>query len=289
MKINPIKMDRLLDRIPVLSSLSNIVALFLKYVVLPKMKEEVIKKSHYFTYLKEKNLDRMIFLTIVPIISNIVYAILDCSNKKVKAVVKVKNEIKIKEGISDKEFILEFIKRDKGSLQQQVIRYLSNEYGVTPDYTKVKDDREVALTLFKETQPGRKALFLFSERLRNDEELVKERLKINPSEIEFAGDIPKNSRKLALDLVEKNVYLLQYFSKEVRDDDEVILAAMKKSAGAIQFASERLREILWDREEIFRKAVNENERVIMFASPRIRNLPEFQNLAAQHPAHNYPA
>ncbi len=93
MKINSflVKTDRIFDYIPVFSTVTNLIDIFQKCVILPLMSEEKIKNNHYYTHVKEKNLARCISL-LIPVIGNILIALLDVSLKLKIVPEKVKKE-----------------------------------------------------------------------------------------------------------------------------------------------------------------------------------------------------
>jgi len=66
--------------IPVVSTITNIVALFIKCVVLPFLSQSTIQTNHFYTHLQEKSFARCLIL-LVPIIGNLIIGILDCQNK----------------------------------------------------------------------------------------------------------------------------------------------------------------------------------------------------------------
>lgn len=76
-----VKTDNFCDYIPVVSSITNLVDLFQKCVVLPFMDKEAISSSHYYKYINEKSFARC-FLLIIPVIGNIIIGIYDFSKKK---------------------------------------------------------------------------------------------------------------------------------------------------------------------------------------------------------------
>ena len=78
-----VKADRFFDRAPVASSFTNFIDIFQKSFVLPFMKEESIRKSHYYTHLKEKSFARCLTL-LIPVLGNIIIAIIDCAKGKAK-------------------------------------------------------------------------------------------------------------------------------------------------------------------------------------------------------------
>jgi hypothetical protein len=71
-----VNLDRYLDYVPVLSTITNLIDIFLKYVVQPRMDETDLQTNHYLTYLDTKKLSRCLILTI-PLFGNIIIAVLD--------------------------------------------------------------------------------------------------------------------------------------------------------------------------------------------------------------------
>lgn len=76
-----VETDYFCDYIPVVSSITNLVDLFQKCVVLPFMDKEAILASHYYEHINEKSFARC-FLLIIPVIGNIIIGIYDFSKKK---------------------------------------------------------------------------------------------------------------------------------------------------------------------------------------------------------------
>lgn len=73
---NWIKADKILDRIPVLSTIANLVDLFQKTIVIPRMDKLDIDKSEYYAYLNKKSFVRCTLL-LLPVLGNIIVAIYD--------------------------------------------------------------------------------------------------------------------------------------------------------------------------------------------------------------------
>ena len=68
--------DMYADYIPVLSSVTNLTDLCLKYVVYPSASQSTRESSHYFAYLQTKNCVRTI-ISAIPILGNIINIIND--------------------------------------------------------------------------------------------------------------------------------------------------------------------------------------------------------------------
>lgn len=95
-----VKADNACDYIPFVSTLSNLIDLFQKCVVLPLVSNQSIVNSHYYTHLKNKSILRCTFL-LIPVIGNIIVGIYDFTNRK----------------YNDKNFMLAAVKEDPWALQ----------------------------------------------------------------------------------------------------------------------------------------------------------------------------
>lgn len=73
--------DYFCDYIPLVSSLTNLVDLFQKCVVLPLMDKSEIASNHYYNYLDQKSFFRC-FVLVIPVVGNIIVGIYDFSKKK---------------------------------------------------------------------------------------------------------------------------------------------------------------------------------------------------------------
>jgi len=75
-----VKADRLCDYIPLVSTVSNLIDLFQKYVVLPLLAKGTL--NQYYQHLQQKSFLRCIAL-LIPILGNIVVGIYDLSHRPV--------------------------------------------------------------------------------------------------------------------------------------------------------------------------------------------------------------
>lgn len=69
--------DNVCDYIPIVSSLTNLTDLFMKYVMLPKMHVEDIENDYYYTHLMQKDNLRYILLSVPLGIGNLLVGIYD--------------------------------------------------------------------------------------------------------------------------------------------------------------------------------------------------------------------
>lgn len=76
-----VKIDHFCDYFPFVSSITNVVNLFQKCVILPFIDEATILSNHYYKHIDEKSFVRC-FLLIIPIVGNILVGIYDLSKKK---------------------------------------------------------------------------------------------------------------------------------------------------------------------------------------------------------------
>ena len=76
-----VKADRVCDYVPLLSSVSNLVDLFQKCVVLPLMDKETIESNHYFKHLDQKSFLRCLVL-VIPVFGNLGVGIYDFSRSE---------------------------------------------------------------------------------------------------------------------------------------------------------------------------------------------------------------
>lgn len=82
-----VRLDVMLDYVPVASTVTNLVDLFQKVLVLPFMDKDYVDSSHYFTHLNEKSFARCVLL-LVPVIGNLMVMIYDLSTLKVRSDLK---------------------------------------------------------------------------------------------------------------------------------------------------------------------------------------------------------
>ena len=65
--------DQLCDYLPVCSTISNVTAIFFKYIYLPKITPHQIRNNHYYEHINKKDLFRCIML-LIPGFGNIFIA-----------------------------------------------------------------------------------------------------------------------------------------------------------------------------------------------------------------------
>ncbi len=277
-----VKVDKVCDYIPIVSTATNLVNLFQKTVVLPFMDAETIASNHYYTYLNEKNVDRCIILTI-PVIGNILVAL----GEKLGDFL-LSRDLSERTGVpwnsDDKESVLASMKRCP-----EVVMYASK---------RLKNDEDVVL--FAVQRMGWIALDMIGEKKWAENEEIMEAIKAHPgfniedfeesiydklhylhlhkdhgsrfcdnsckpkyrmNDYLFRWALFKPSRKEFEDFIKAHNYpcdnkefmllgvkfksrgwLLQFASDRLKDDKEVVLAAVKSDKEAVKYASTRLQD-----------------------------------------------
>ncbi len=84
MHISPsplVKIDNFCDYVPIVSTITNLVDLFIKTVILPFKDQSTIPKNHYYSHLNQKSFMRIIIL-LIPVLGNFIIGISDISMKE---------------------------------------------------------------------------------------------------------------------------------------------------------------------------------------------------------------
>lgn len=208
-----VKADNYSSYVPFLSTAVNLVDLFQKCVVMPRMQEAEIWNSHYYTHLDQKSIGRCIGL-LVPILGNILVAIYDFANRK----------------WDDKAYVLDIVKANSDSL-----------WYTSP---RLKNDEEVVLAAIeKYTYQMRHA----SDRLKNDKKFILAAVQTNGKVIEYAAKPLQEDRDVVLAAIAQNGSVLKQAVK-FNNDKEIVSAALKHGAYFIEFAGNELKN---DREFMF--------------------------------------
>lgn len=155
-----IQADYICDCVPAISTINNIINLFLKTVVLPFIDEEIISNKCYYAHLKNKAFLRCIVLS-VPIIGNIIIKTYDFIDKKL-----------ILASIEEAHYTRELFKSASKTLQ---------------------NDKDVALAVVKKT--GR-VLKYASKMIRNDKDIVLAAVKQDGFAFEYASQELKNDKDI---------------------------------------------------------------------------------------------
>lgn len=208
--------DRFLDRVPILSTISNITDIFLKCIV-NRMSDTTINKYPYFTHLSKKSFSHC-FLLLIPVIGNIIVGILNSKNW-------------------DKEnFVLDAINEDPSALKKASSRLKSSrdfalqvaeKKGITLQYMEenFRKDNEIC-TLASNQSQGAACEFIHDELKREPEyaiELI--RSTYNGAILRFMPELIKNNKDVVIAAVTRTPSAKQFASAELQNDPDVLAAA----------------------------------------------------------------
>lgn len=110
--------------------------------------------------------------------------------------------------------------------------------------------------------------------MRNDEDVVLERIRLWSCEIQHVGDGPKSSKRFALEAVKYSEEAISCFSPDIQDDDEVVQAAIENNVQSFRNLTERHRDNI----DLVRYVTYRDPFLILDATPRIQMLPEFAQM-----------
>jgi hypothetical protein len=204
-----IGMDDVFDYIPLVSTLTNLVDIFIKYVILPHLSAESVQNNHYYSHLEQKQLWRCLVLSIPCGIGNLALGIYDFCHRK----------------WNDKAYMLDLVQRDEWAFQRAS--------------AKIKNDREVviAAVTFKGT------CFLYaSERLQNDREVVLATVRSFGAMLADVSEIFRQDREIVMAAVTQRGTALQYAAEHLKDDYDIALAAVTQNGAALEYVSQELRD-----------------------------------------------
>ncbi len=227
-----IKADNVCDYIPIVSSINNLIDLFQKYIVIPRMDNSSVANSHYYTHLQQKDFCRCIVL-VFPVIGNVIVGLSDWSANEEFEIAKkawLTDRLGNKHAIRDASSALQ---GDKNAI------FKAAKDNSMSDYVSqlIQNSKRVMLAIVK--QDGTQ-LSLASKELQNDEEIVLAAVRQYKHEFMHVNEQFKDNKNVALAAVEQEGALLGYASARLKDDKEVVLAAVKQNRLALKFASARL-------------------------------------------------
>ena len=189
--------DKASDYLPCVSTVSNLIDLFQKCVVLPFMDKQTIANNHYYTYLKEKTVGRC-FILLIPGIGNIIIQYYDYRELN-----------SIRRNPLDLQFASERLKNDLTIVLEAVRRN-----GIALQFASegLKNDLTVVLEAVR--QNGM-ALQFASEGLKNDQTAVLVAVRRNGMALQFASERLKNNQTVVLEAVRQNGMALQFASEDL--------------------------------------------------------------------------
>ena len=172
---------------------------------------------------------------------------------------------------ADRAFVLEAVRKNGGSLA-----YASDE---------LKKDRAVVLEAVKQNGNAfRYASEEFKQKLKNDNGLLLNFIKLEPEALEYASEELKKDRCFILKVVKKDGLVLHYASAELKKDREVVLQAVKQNGNAFEYASAELQ----NDQDFILEAMKHNVDLIKYISERLKHNKAFILKVARESGSNSP-
>lgn len=271
-----IKADRFCDRIPVLSSINNLVDLVQKALIVPSKTSDSAQASRYFSYLNQKSAGRCAIL-MIPVIGNLIIGLFDFA-KEQKAKISDKpitNNLppEFIQQVDDEYIALRnnplALKNARYELQsdKQKVKEAVNQNGLALEFAsnELKNDISVVTEAVKQNGD---ALKFASYSLQQDEEIVKHAVAQNGLSLRFAhpdlrsrfdiAEIAVKKDGMALEYVNTSklgnkIFIVPYMAVQQnglalvhahqwKDNDQLVKAAVAQNPSALQFTSERLQK-----------------------------------------------
>ncbi len=241
------KADNISDFIPVLSTVSNLVDLFNKYVVFYIMKAAGADagKIRYFSHLNKKSFARCILL-LFPILGNIVIGIYEHLRRDKKYML---NAVKEEGILFDLSHACKKLRGDKDVVLAAVNKLGSALYDASKE---LQDDKEVVLAAINCYLPTKNStsderfgwvVQFASKRLRGDKEVMFNAVQTDEFDntLTHATEELQNDKDFVIKAVQHNYRLLSHVVEKFKGDRDVILAGVKRNYRALEYATPELR------------------------------------------------
>lgn len=174
------------------------------------------------------------------------YIILKCLEKKPELILKVPEKYRTKKTYLQKAF----------KANPKIYIFLDEEIQINPEYAKlyfghgmnftlnslsesIKDNYDIVLIAVSENLNNFKYA---SERLRDNETILKAVIKQSGYSIKFTSDRLKADKDIVLEAVTKDGQAYEYISERLKNDDEVFLAAVKQNGIALIYAPNKYKD-----------------------------------------------
>ena len=144
-------------------------------------------------------------------------------------------EPKFKKILSKRKIIDDFYKIDNINTK---INMIYNHY---ISYEEISNDKEFLLEFMKKDITT-VLHFCSSKELKDDKEYMMQAVKISGIALEYASEKIKQDKEVVLESVKKDGKSLKYVHKTLQDDKEVVLEAIKQDKFALKYASNRLKK-----------------------------------------------
>jgi len=225
---------------PAMSTVSNLVDIFIKCVVLPFLSQQDIQKDRYYTYVQEKSLLRCVVL-LVPILGNLLvymYDKFDPQNRQAVLMNVAQNGMALRNTPLQGDRGVALVAAQQFSLAYQ---WASQD---------LQDDRDFVLaTLYHDGS----ALQWISRQFQNDRDVILTAVRRYGLALEFAGELFQNDEEIVVAAIKQNGVALRWASENLRSTPRVVIQAVTQRGDALIWASEELRN-----NPDFQRAAEEN-------------------------------
>lgn len=278
MRIFPalVTLDKGCDWIPAVSTVSNIVDLFIKTVVLPFTATETIQNNAYYSHLNDKSFLRCVSLSILPLLGTVsILLYLLCRNPKPK----------LPDNFHE---AYELARYNPGILQKvdltpaniaMIENLATRNPGLFFDYLKTDprwcDNPTVMLAAIKADVSNFEST---SIRLRNDRTFMLHVSTIHPPLFERAGPGAKkdvDSKVEAFRLIRTEREALKKIDHSLENNPEIVKAALSYDHTELQYTSLR------DDRAFMLERLKENGNLMQYAGQGIRRSKQHMDAAAE--------
>jgi hypothetical protein len=250
------------DYLPLASTITNLVDIFYKCVILPFLSQETIQQQPLYTRLQEKSLARCCAL-LVPILGNIVILFLDCCQKQPHP---------------EDPFSLRPLLPPLEGLDQPLAERLLEE-------EPLADIEEFLTGVFEEKGVGHLILGYSGNWLSEQEKASLERVRANGLLLQHESEEIRKHFDVVKAAVEADGMALEFTDDGLKDNQEIVVAALRTDSRALQFASDRLVKMIVeivsgalefandaakDNEEIVAASVRQFPYTLQYASDRLK-------------------
>ena len=299
MRITVISVFKTFDYIPVISTVSNAVALFQKYQLdhcdvrnsrLASYRTDALRDL-YVVYLKNKSILRCVAL-LIPVIGNIIIGVSDalytlrlhavCRKPQNLALCVLRRDIHfLKLPVSYNSQVLQFVDEDLKKNEDfliEIIRHSPAAIQIVDE--SLKKDKDF---LLKAIAANPQILLFLSEKQSNDPALIYFAVKLNPLTIEYAGDKLKNNAEFMLAILRLNPFCNPELQRlKLECDMPFLLNLMRTDNWASRYISLDIQNgrktVIYSSNDVH-EARNAWNDIILYVRERFRNDRDFMSRA----------
>lgn len=230
--------DEICEFIPFVSTVTSLVDLFIKYIILPQFGQTEINENHYFTHLQQKSFDRC-HLLLVPFLGNICIVIYE-------AIFLIDSDEDLLELLRHSSIYdcspLEYASfelRDNAETMLQAVKIKEYViYAVSYASDRLKNDKSFMMACL---EVNGLALEHASNFLKRDKDVVFAAVRNYGSALQYADEILMKDKDFIISCMEINEFSFRHTNDSWKKDRDVVLAAVKKLYLNFEYANEDLK------------------------------------------------